>query len=476
MRSSQAELRADFDRIVASAKGNRIVLLNNYGENRISLYSPLPPDEVDYGPLEEAFLYAKLKYDIDVEVAGGGFGCLKVVLNAEVADDDSGEQLDFFLRDEQTRACLDKAGVTYASFVSKYLLGQFESHSEFVFYYGTNRARRKSQNNRTFYGNADAKKLETGLVHVHVSGLPRRKEKLSMMRRVWQEVKRGVFGRNKKRSAEIAIISPLPDEETWQRFKKDAEGRQPLFFVHGFKTPFANCLENFALLLNNLDAYQMSPSILPIIYAWPGSPKLTFRKYPAATGIASRTKRYMLRMLEQIVIHAKDAAPNLMAHSHGAQLLISTLELKRESWGKVGTDNGDMKSIFNELILIAPDVDEDEFEQAHDEIGNMVRRTSVYFNREDLTLKCSSWLRNIGPRLGEGSSGLGPCGTDLIDTGQVSPGVTKHSYHMDANEVIYDLNKLLGGEPAAGRGPWIRPQDPDDSNSGNWMLIRPGES
>ena len=106
----------------------------------------------------------------------------------------------------------------------------------------------------------------------------------------------------------------------------------------------------------------------------------------------------------------------------------------------------------------------------------MVRRISVYFNQDDAPLGFSSWLRQIGPRLGKDPRGLATRGTDLIDTGQVSPKGKKHSYHMDANEVIYDLDKLLGGEPAAGRGPWIRAQDPGNPKNGNWVLTKPAQS
>lgn len=474
MRSSRADLRADFQWVADLAARNAIAC-RRLDDEHIGFYSPLDPQFVDYEPLEEALAHGKRQFGIAFEVAGGGYGCFQIDYNVAPAAGrtDTAEQLELYLRDEKTRKCLDQAGITYASFVSKTLSGAFESYSDYAFYFGTNRRRGKSREDMVVYLDADAQKLETGLVHVHVSGLPPVPKKRRLPERIWRAAT-APFRREQQRSAVIAGIAPLSEEDTWRRFKSDAQGRQPLIFIHGYRTPFGECLTDFALLLNNLDVYRGDTAILPILFAWPGSPKRSgSAQYRTAAALAKRSRRHALRMLEQVVDAGMGATPNLLAHSHGAELLISTMELKRETWGKPNADDALRSKVFNELVLIAPDIDRETFQQAHDEIGNMVRRISVYYNQEDLPLELSDWLRQIGPRLGSDPRDIDTQATDLIDAGHVAQGLKQHSYHMDANEVVYDLGQVLSSMPAAQRGPWLRPQDPKNPASGLWMLTRP---
>jgi len=169
--------------------------------------------------------------------------------------------------------------------------------------------------------------------------------------------------------------------------------RSVLVVVHGFREAFPSALRKTAFLGHVLDIN--SPVLL---FDWPGNQGSSLRGYRRAQRVAKESGAELARTLELIMREIRPAKLWLVANSMGAQVVADAFSLLYQE-----TDLADAEAEIEHVILTAPDVDADSFDQQFkQEINALTRQLTVYVSSNDRALLMSR-IVNWSPRRGESS-------------------------------------------------------------------------
>lgn len=246
--------------------------------------------------------------------------------------------------------------------------------------------------------------------------------------------------------------------------KMKREASDTLLFIHGFNTPFRNALSSAAqihqvLTSGNDPISSGKPLKLNIcVFSWPSDGSLVLTDPRARDAVAYKNDRLdaaasgaafakgFLKIADFINSFSTDQEPcaqklHLLAHSMGNYVLRNALQEMRKFV------NDRLPRIFDQILMIAADDDDDAFDYDHKLrlLPRITRRTSVYFNRNDLALWASDNLKGNTPRLGSDGP-LQPhqmprnvypidC-TDVISS-------SEHNYHVVNQRVVIDMRQVL---------------------------------
>jgi esterase/lipase superfamily enzyme len=163
-----------------------------------------------------------------------------------------------------------------------------------------------------------------------------------------------------------------------------------LVVVHGFREAFPSALRKTAFLGHVLDIN--SPVLL---FDWPGNQGSSLRGYRRAQRVAKESGAELARTLELIVREIRPAKLWLVANSMGAQVVADAFSvLYRQA------DLADAEAEIEDVVLTAPDVDADQFDQQFKrEINALTRNLTVYVSSNDRALLMSrivNWSRRRG--------------------------------------------------------------------------------
>ena len=167
--------------------------------------------------------------------------------------------------------------------------------------------------------------------------------------------------------------------------------RSLLVVVHGYREAFPSALRKTAFLGHVLDIN--SPVLL---FDWPGNQGSSLTGYRRARRVAQESGAELAQTLELIIREIRPARLWLVANSMGGQVVTDAFSrLYREA------DMADSETEIEDVILTAPDVDHDAFnEQFKREIKALVRNLTVYVSSNDRALLMSR-IVNRSKRLGE---------------------------------------------------------------------------
>jgi esterase/lipase superfamily enzyme len=217
-----------------------------------------------------------------------------------------------------------------------------------------------------------------------------------------------------------------------------------LVVVHGYKEAFPSALRKTAFLSHVLDVN--TPVLL---FDWPGNQGGSLGGYRRARQVAQASGAELARTLELII---RDIQPDrlwLVANSMGAQVVVDAFGLLyREA------DLADAETEIEDVVLTAPDVDHDEFDnQFKQEIKALARNLTVYVSSNDRALLIS---RIINRERRRGESTLRPDqleeairvadlvepGSELVTLVDVTP-VNRtrnfHNFSLETPEFFDDL-------------------------------------
>ncbi len=184
------------------------------------------------------------------------------------------------------------------------------------------------------------------------------------------------------------------------RFVEDLGGlvrespyRSVLIVIHGFREAFPSALRKTAFLGHVLDIN--SPVLL---FDWPGNQGSSLRGYRRAQQVAKESGAELARALELILRQVRPDRLWIVANSMGAQVVVDAFSLLYQI-----PDLADAQTEIEDVILTAPDVDAEEFnEQFKLEISALTRQLTVYVSSNDRALLMSR-IVNWSPRRGESS-------------------------------------------------------------------------
>ncbi len=176
-----------------------------------------------------------------------------------------------------------------------------------------------------------------------------------------------------------------------RRLIQDSPYRSLLVVVHGFREAFPSALRKTAFFSHVLDVN--TPVLL---FDWPGNQGSSLGGYRQARRVAEASGADLARTLQLII---RDIQPDklwLVANSIGGQVVADAFGLLYRE-----TDLADTETEIEDVILTAPDVDHDEFNnQFKQEITVLARNLTVYVSSNDRALLMSRII-NRGRRLGE---------------------------------------------------------------------------
>lgn len=147
-----------------------------------------------------------------------------------------------------------------------------------------------------------------------------------------------------------------------------------VLFFHGFDIGFGTSL---------VDCYKLQNKINKdvIVFSWPSNGKLNGKDYLEDQGDARKTAQaisYLFYYLED-----KNKKIDLITHSMGGYLLRQGYQIYRQ--------NNKISKLFNNIILVAPDEDNDTFEKEEKLKGieNLTNKVTIFYNQLDWILKYS---------------------------------------------------------------------------------------
>jgi esterase/lipase superfamily enzyme len=238
-----------------------------------------------------------------------------------------------------------------------------------------------------------------------------------------------------------------------------SENKDAFVFIHGYKTTFRDAARRTAQL-----AYDLNFHGAPILYSWPSKGDLD--GYSADEGTIIWTTPHLKAFLRQVALQSNARTVHLIAHSMGNRALTQALADLAASPG--GTAQPQLH--FREVILAAPDVDRDVFEQLADAISKTADRVTLYASSHDEALAASKRLHE-GPRAGEAGQGLLVMkGIDTIDVSTVDTSFLGHSYFGDNTSVISDIQRLLKEGFPPGQRACL--SEAFSSNLAYWIFLR----
>ncbi len=252
--------------------------------------------------------------------------------------------------------------------------------------------------------------------------------------------------------------------------RASAEGLDIVIYIHGFNTSFKQGLRTAAqlenLLMQPMAADMADPlKLMVVLFSWPSDASMLLTKASsakdaiaykndridaAASGVAFA--RALLKLADFIA-----QTPNsercqqkihLIAHSMGNYVLRHAVQ---EICKQVAPR---LPRLFDQILMMAADEDDDAFEFDYKlmYLPRFTRRTSIYFNRNDLALWASDSLKGNTTRLGtdgplhprELPRNAYPIDCTNVVAETVKP--TEHGYYITSQRVLVDMRRVLRGE------------------------------
>ncbi len=232
-----------------------------------------------------------------------------------------------------------------------------------------------------------------------------------------------------------------------------------IIFVHGFNTDFADALRSGARLARGLERHGARLNL--VVFSWPSDgEKIPFHSYfrdredARASGPALGRAFIRAREFLEALPPEKACKRNLhlVAHSMGAYVVRNALQYV------IGRGTENLVRIFNQVVLAAPDEDDDAFEHPHklQLLSRLGRRVTCYFSKRDIALGLSDKTKSNPDRLGSDGARLKdmlPAKVAMIDCQDFSgsgappvPGDTNHHGYFERSERIQrDLSQILSG-------------------------------
>jgi len=166
-------------------------------------------------------------------------------------------------------------------------------------------------------------------------------------------------------------------------------------YVHGFRSRFQDAVFGIAQVWH----FMGRPGV-PVAYTWPaGHGGIAGYAYDRESG--EFTVYHLKKFILAVVACPEVRRLHLIAHSRGTDVVCTALRELNIEFKAKGLDTAEELKLEN-LVLAAPDLDTDVFEQRFgiEDLHRAARRTTVYLSRADFALKTANWLFSGQRRLG----------------------------------------------------------------------------
>ena len=330
-------------------------------------------------------------------------------------------------------------------------------------FYGTDRVR-KDEPKRAVYTSDRARKLELGraLVTVPKTHQVPNIERPFAIRIPYINVTIYEQAEDPKQHFTVQELKALDREEFIALARariggSDAFKDQAVVFVHGYNTEF-----DYALFRTAQMAYDLKFDGAALLYSWPSASGLTGYYYDRES--SEQAEPYLRDFIELVVKDTGAKSVSVIAHSMGNVPLLRVLQA-------LGP-NLPPGVRLNQVILAAPDVDRNLFENLAANLRQYGNGITLYCSANDRAMEAARRVAGGIPRAGDVPSD-GPlviAGIDTIDITQASTDTLalNHSSYAEKSALLKDIGLLLltGERPPTGASPLCSASPPLGANSG----------
>ena len=305
-------------------------------------------------------------------------------------------------------------------------------------FYGTDRVR-KDQPKRLVYTSERGRRLELGhaLVTVPKTHQVPIIERPFAIRIPYFQVTIYEGAEDPKNHFTIKEMAVLSRDEFVAKARERVDGArafkdQAVVFVHGYNTSF-----DYALYRTAQMAYDLKFDGAAFLYSWPSLGDFSGYGYDRESSV--QAEPYLKQYLELVLKETGAKGVSVIAHSMGNLPLLQVLR-------DLGpTLPADVR--LNQIIMAAPDVDRNVFENIAADLQKYGRGLTLYASSNDRAMQVARRVAGGIPRAGD-VPGDGPIiieGIDTIDVTQTSLDylALNHSIYAEKSALLNDIALLL---------------------------------
>lgn len=209
-------------------------------------------------------------------------------------------------------------------------------------------------------------------------------------------------------------------------------------YVHGFAVTFDYAMYRAAQIAYDLTGDEQ-PFGTAFVYSWPSKGSVLPTAYLADSDAALDSAENFRAFVKLVTEKTGAANVHIIAHSMGNRVLLRTLQNIKLSGGT---------TTINQVILAAPDVDRQEFENVAKGVGRLAKGITLYASKTDAALVISRRMRGGISRAGDVFNPPGPAIVDGIDTVDISALSTAifdygHDTYANSSELLADIATLF---------------------------------
>ena len=320
-------------------------------------------------------------------------------------------------------------------------------------FYGTDRVR-KEEPKRISYGGERARRLELGraLVTVPKTHQVPNIERPFAVRIPFTDIIVYEQAEDPKQHFTLRELKALTREQFLELVRARIDGSisyrdQAVVFVHGYNTAF-----DYAVFRTAQMAYDLKFDSASFLYSWPSEAGITGYGYDRES--SEQAEPYLREFLELVLEETGAKSVSVIAHSMGNMPLLRVLQALGPSLPP-GVQ-------LNQIILAAPDVDRNLFENLAANIKQYGRGVTLYCSANDRAMAAARRVAGGVPRAGDVPA-EGPivlAGIDTIDVSQTSTDylALNHSAYAETGALLNDIGLLLqsGERPPEKRIPILQ--------------------
>jgi esterase/lipase superfamily enzyme len=297
-------------------------------------------------------------------------------------------------------------------------------------YYATDRSRTSQSEPAKIFG---SKRSELSYGSCEVS-IPR-DQKLAKLEQpaVAKEAAREVPDKAPDKQAAVRKVSPREYESYLDSLRAaiaKSSQKSAFVFVHGYNVTFADAARRSAQL-----KYDLGFDGTAIFFSWPSKGRTD--AYASDEADVEWAQPDLKEFLKDVAGKTKARNIYLIGHSMGNRALA-------KAYIYLISERPELKKVFREVILIAPDIDSDLFKRdIAPALAASSNRTTLYSSSRDSALRASSKFQDY-PRAGDsGNNLLLFQGIETIDATNVNTALIRHSDVGDYSSVIADIYHLI---------------------------------
>ncbi len=237
--------------------------------------------------------------------------------------------------------------------------------------------------------------------------------------------------------------------------ERDAGQRMGLVVIHGYNVSF----EAAALRAAQI-GFDLQVPGATAFFSWPSRARLA--GYTADEATIEASEKHIAQFLLEFTRRSGAEEVHVIAHSMGNRGLLRAVQTIVAEVGQAA------RVPFGQIVLAAPDVDQELFADLSAAYRKLAKRTTLYVSAKDRAV-ASSELLHDAPRVGFTPPVTVVPGIDTVEVTNVDVSLLGHGYFAEARDLLHDIHKLLIDDAPPARRMGLRAATTADGR-GYWVI------